>query len=267
MGRFRCPSSSLSTVSSSPQADPRLARHIADMTLRPEAQAGPSLPAATAARPPSKKPGKDKGKGKMRATSPDPTTQRERVRMAAKRDKVKRQAGLKPGLWSFIFVGNLDPSITEPMIRKAFKSCGTIARIQLRMGAGHYASVEFYEQGAPKKAVDTLDGTMLGGVKMVVCYSAADLPEVKATLRHHKAKMQGKTPMAVTKPQPKPTLGKYVQAIKRLIVDRTVVASEMLDLGHDANESTSDLQAGPSRIPAPKSKHRLLGVSFPKTLI
>jgi len=185
--------------------------------------------------------------------------------MAAKRDVVKRQAGLKPGTWSFVWVGNLNATITEAMLRSAFRACGTIARVQLRgMNEHHYASIEFLEQSSPKRAVDTLHGKMLGSVKMVVCYSVADLPETQESIRRHLLKGKGGKVSRIST---------YLKAIKGLTVERTLVASELLGDGND--ESARQVQAGPSGqaltrtsgIPPPNSKHLLMGISFPKTLM
>ncbi|EMD41029.1 hypothetical protein CERSUDRAFT_111602 [Gelatoporia subvermispora B] len=266
MGRYRCTSSTPPPRSPSPTPNPHLSRHLAEMTMRPEAGTS-SRTRPPSPGPSSRKASKDKGKGKARATSPDPTIQRERVRMAAKRGKVKRRSGLKPGLWSFVFVGGLIPSITEPMIRDIFRGCGTIARVQMRMGAGYYASVEFYEQSAPKKAVDQLNGAKLGDLTIVVCYSAADLPEVQKTRIAYEQRQRGTAP----RPVPKSTVEVLVDYTKKVTVNRTIVASEMLDL--NVSESTRQPEAGPSgegltpRVRPPQSKHRLMGISFPKTLI
>ncbi|KAF8897478.1 hypothetical protein BD779DRAFT_1667452 [Infundibulicybe gibba] len=117
---------------------------------------------------------------------------RTRPPVAPKQDAV--QMALE---YSFVYVGNIDPSISQAQLETLFGQCGTITRIQRRCSRGQavtfgvavpaevrtsrdrqYATVEFLEPKAAWKALK-LDGYVMDGYKLVVSVSPADLPEVQ----------------------------------------------------------------------------------------
>jgi len=99
--------------------------------------------------------------------------------------------------YSFIFVGNLEPTVTEKKLAKIFQHCGNILRIQIRCSGGRaitkgqaikaeirthrdrqHASIEFSTAGARRRAL-RLDGTIVHGTPIIVSLSTIDLPEVR----------------------------------------------------------------------------------------
>lgn len=86
------------------------------------------------------------------------------------------------------------PNVTEAQLVDAFSHCGTVLRVIIRVSRGTavsayfnpatasdsdrcYATVDFKRSSAAIKALD-LNGKSLCNLPMVVCLSAADLPEV-----------------------------------------------------------------------------------------
>jgi RNA recognition motif-containing protein len=116
--------------------------------------------------------------------------------------KAARRRQLKKREWSFVFVGNIKPTVNESVLHQFFASCGTIIRIQIRCSRGgavtigvipdnihadrdfQYATIEFMNTNAVKKALK-LNGARLHGTPLVVSVSAADLPEVKDIVHKH----------------------------------------------------------------------------------
>ncbi|KAI0921492.1 hypothetical protein AcV5_000932 [Taiwanofungus camphoratus] len=276
MPRFRCPSASPDPIGSStkpaPSHQPRFHVPIDD---------NGQSPGTTDASKSSKQSDMDREKRKLRkARNPRMTAkERERLRMAYKKDQVRRIVKQQP--WSFVFVGNLDGSITPQMLEDTFKVFGTISRIQLRasMGAGvtmkparrtpgrQYASVEFSDTSAARRAL-AFNGQILNGVKLVVCLSAADLPETRDIVREHMARRMSR-PGNVWKER--------FGALKRLTVDRTQ-PNLAEDLPEHAGPSNAD-PSGSSRRSGRRSglrfsnvarqptRHSAMGVSFATTLM
>ncbi|KAF8640109.1 hypothetical protein AX17_001345 [Amanita inopinata Kibby_2008] len=97
--------------------------------------------------------------------------------------------------YSFVFVGNVDSSITVQRIEEYFSQCGKVFRVLLRCSRGRpigvaqpdaglttrdrlYASVEFKDYRGARNAM-RLNGTKLDGRKLVVSITPTDLPEVQ----------------------------------------------------------------------------------------
>ncbi|KAF8165403.1 hypothetical protein B0H34DRAFT_793797 [Crassisporium funariophilum] len=153
----------------------------------------------------SHKPNPAKGKNPKR-TRVDPQDPRQaRAKDAAKKNEKKtkahfRKAGVDP---SHVFVGDVEPSITPQQLETFFKTCGTVSKVDIRCSRGQaitvglavplavrgprdrqYAIVHFKEPSSARKAL-ALNGSAIDGCKLVVCASAADLPEVQDIVLSH----------------------------------------------------------------------------------
>ncbi|PFH51459.1 hypothetical protein AMATHDRAFT_40218 [Amanita thiersii Skay4041] len=125
------------------------------------------------------------------------TSNLENKRSDAKDAFKKRQLCLLSNRLSFVYVGNLDSSISEKRLEEYFALCGKVTRVQVRCSRGQavnigvpvphdvrtrrdsqYASIEFKDHKAVVRALG-LDGTMLDGCKLVVSLSVAKLPEAQ----------------------------------------------------------------------------------------
>ncbi|KAF8192538.1 hypothetical protein BJ912DRAFT_264548 [Pholiota molesta] len=99
-------------------------------------------------------------------------------------------------MFTHVYIGNVEASITEQQLEDHFATCGSIRKTILRLSRGQaitvgvaipkarrtsrdlkYASMEFYSSKSALNALK-LHGSMLEGVKLVVCAAAGDLPEV-----------------------------------------------------------------------------------------
>ncbi|KAK0490942.1 hypothetical protein IW261DRAFT_1434793 [Armillaria novae-zelandiae] len=127
---------------------------------------------------------------------PRPLTKAERVQIEKKRQVDMIYRGLK--VHPVIFVGNLNPDLTDDDLHKFFSdNCGPIRRVEIRCSQGcpaptltslapehtpniYYATVEFHSHIAVHKAL-TLS-TKCKGVKLQISVSRKLLPEVDACI-------------------------------------------------------------------------------------
>ncbi|KAI0650071.1 hypothetical protein C8Q79DRAFT_364872 [Trametes meyenii] len=204
---------------------------------------------------------KDKGKARARTRAEmDPVGQREQVRMAMKKAEVKTIVKPSSAQWSFVYVGNLCSSVTEEQLKTLFKACGTIKRLQIRASGGvsvptanmeatffglcpppagvHYATVEYMTPAAARLALG-LDGTVLNGRKILVSFSASQLPELSEVLQGRVARKKDPCPekRAVWKAK--------LNKLKRLTYQRTehVVAGDGESSGARAVKVVWDVAA------------------------
>ncbi|KAK0191031.1 hypothetical protein F5146DRAFT_1046834 [Armillaria mellea] len=123
---------------------------------------------------------------------PRPLTKAERAQIEKKRQVNMIYSGLK--VHPVIFVGNLNPDLTDDDLHKFFSdNCGPIRRVEIRCSQGcpaptmaslapghapniYYATVEFHSHIAVHKAL-TLS-TKCKGVKLQISVSRKLLPEV-----------------------------------------------------------------------------------------
>ncbi|THH12629.1 hypothetical protein EW146_g7518 [Bondarzewia mesenterica] len=93
--------------------------------------------------------------------------------------------------WTFVFVGNLHPDITEEDLKDVFSSCGAIKRIIIRCSEGYvtghgssrrYASISFETAEAAIAAL-TLTGREMFYKKITVTPTVFDLPEAEHAQR------------------------------------------------------------------------------------
>ncbi|CDO74014.1 hypothetical protein BN946_scf185043.g63 [Trametes cinnabarina] len=316
MTRFRCPSSS--TLSSSRsygslsniKTEYRPKKRNVGLATVEEDQApvaGPSTarPAAmdveVEEQPVAKR---DNGKGKTRTHQRMDVGQKEKLRMAKKKAEIKVHRPPQ-AQWSFVFVGNVNSSVTEAQLEALFQQCGTVRRILIRASSGicvpttnlkrgflgfggvqpgvHYATVEYWTPAEARRALE-LNGTVLEGRSLVVSLSAIDLPEMREVITSHIVK---KDPH-----QQKRSLwqAKFGQ-LKRLTIERTELVvpdgerrgggpAKFLEgvamrlglydpAGNTAAEAHQKTASGPSaaglRHPSPLAK--LITSPFPKTLV
>ncbi|KAF8627197.1 hypothetical protein AX15_004514 [Amanita polypyramis BW_CC] len=99
--------------------------------------------------------------------------------------------------YSFVYIGNIDPSINAQRLEEYFSKCGKVCRVQLRCSRGQainigiavpenvrtsrdrqYATVEFKDYRGARKALQ-LNGKELDGCRLVVSITPTDLPEVQ----------------------------------------------------------------------------------------
>jgi len=142
--------------------------------------------------------GKSKSRGGLSSSDKD------RAKAVIKREQTKQSIALPQ--WSYVFVGNLNPSINEVDLEKAFRHCGKITSILIRVSSGHvaivapedykyspadrqYASVQFTEPAAARRA-KRMNGQEINGRRIVVCYNAIDLPETKDTIQAYLAESE-----------------------------------------------------------------------------
>jgi len=137
-------------------------------------------------------------KQRRRSKSRDVETKRGAAKDAAKRSH-RRETISKVKRWdyTFVYVGNIDPSISERRLHEYFSKCGKVYRIQLRCSRGQainigvpvpknvrtsrdrqYATIEFKDYRGARNALH-LNGKELDGCELVVTISPTDLPEVQ----------------------------------------------------------------------------------------
>lgn len=197
--RFRCPSSTPDGDAepiNKPAIDKRLSRMTLSRGKAPENVAGPS-----------KKHQKKTPQNEKRKRSGMDATKKREIEMAHRREQIRRQ--LKKREWSYVFVGNVEPTADECALHNLFIKCGPISRIQIRCSQGRaitigqaipahlrtvrdrqYATIEFVNPNSVRKALK-LDGTRLHGTQLVVCLTAADLPEVANIVYSRLGRVQG----------------------------------------------------------------------------
>ncbi|KAJ8508409.1 hypothetical protein ONZ45_g9317 [Pleurotus djamor] len=132
------------------------------------------------------------------------------IHMAKKKLSIKDEGvrkKIRKSAWSYVYVGNVDPSVTYEQMKNHFDKCGTIIRIQFRCSRGQavtigqaiepsqqtsrdrqYATIEFTRSAAVLSALQ-LNGSTLNGSKLVVTITPADLPEVEDILNFRKAEL------------------------------------------------------------------------------
>ncbi|KZT12943.1 uncharacterized protein LAESUDRAFT_808443 [Laetiporus sulphureus 93-53] len=237
------------------RADP-VSRQLANMTLGVDYS-------------PGAKRTQDKGKGKQRASAAMGIGKKHKLEMSKKKKsqvrEVPKHQWLRRHEWSYIFVGNLNSSVSEEMLKTVFEPYGEVYRIQIRASAGvpsavplpnvssaadqQYASVEFRDITAARRAL-CANGQIIPGtkVKMTVSLSIDDLPETQKILEERiasKAPPRDIFGLGVSK-----TVGKVVGTVKRLTVERTAV----VDLGVPPPETSEHppVTTGPGRpLPGP----------------
>ncbi|KZT26918.1 hypothetical protein NEOLEDRAFT_1146829 [Neolentinus lepideus HHB14362 ss-1] len=130
--------------------------------------------------------GKDKAAKKTRSRMTK--DYKEKVQDAQKKERLRSRKTQGP---SWIYVGN---------IKSVFRNCGRILDVSCRVTRGTtgaqskhwhrslkdqdrgYAAVQFADQISPLKA-HRLDGTVLNGLPIMVCYNAHDLPDAREITR------------------------------------------------------------------------------------
>ncbi|KZT72644.1 hypothetical protein DAEQUDRAFT_762918 [Daedalea quercina L-15889] len=284
MARFRAPSDS----SLAAQTNRRLAEATLRTTPRQSAPVKQGEHGTDKAHDKGKGKAKDKGKGRARTPPAMDIGNKEKLKMAMKHRNVVLPPNLRKRDWRHLYVGNLNRTHTQELLTNFFQKnrCGKVMRVVIRITAGvpasahsplpsspldrMYASVEFTDVFAVHRAL-ALNGAFLNGVRITVCLTAAELPEVQDTVKQH---MRSKA-----QPDDRPTLTRAVQALKRITIQRTQVAPT-------AGPSRAP-QAGPSGTPqsartsrrSPRKSRaepeeaailknpQLMGVSFAQTIV
>ncbi|KAF7776208.1 hypothetical protein Agabi119p4_4601 [Agaricus bisporus var. burnettii] len=192
MMRFRCPDTSPPTsfiIQQKPNLLPRRPRK----KVAPVANPAPSplRRSSSSLRRREQIPGKLK-----RTDSASLAAKKEQCRAKADK-KTESPNPQRKRSYSFVYAGNLRPTITEQQLRDRFSPCGPIIRIIIRCSRGQpvlaqglypdtlfgprdrkYATIEFRDSNAYLKALK-LNGHLLDGAQMIVSVSATDLPEAK----------------------------------------------------------------------------------------
>jgi len=112
--------------------------------------------------------------------------------------------------FNFVYVGNLQSTITTSLLENFFKFCGQIKRTIIRCSRGQailsglavprevlgprdrqYASIEFIDPQSARKALEC-NGMVLDGCQLVVSASPTDLPECQEIVQDKIACMRKK---------------------------------------------------------------------------
>jgi len=141
---------------------------------------------------------KERKPGRRRAGPRGNEVKRDAAKDAAKKHH-KKEALSKTNRteYSFVYVGNIDPTITGRRLQDFFSTCGKVCRVQLRCSRGQaitigvavpedirtkrdrqYASIEFEDYRGARNAL-RLNGEVLDGCELVVSITPTDLPEVQ----------------------------------------------------------------------------------------
>ncbi|GBE79242.1 hypothetical protein BKA93DRAFT_134548 [Sparassis latifolia] len=208
MARFRCPSASAVDLAPSDipnDAAARLPRHRSRIAI------------------PSKH---NKKHGKAKTPTGMNAGQKEHMRMALKREQLKSRRNQPQ--WSFIYVSNLNSKISDAELQRTFERFGRIRRIIRRASGGivvkgyggsdpsmdrQYASIQYVNPSSARRAL-ILNKRKLNGVELVVCFSAADLPETARIIQEHIRRKHGPPPRTFNLKNP-------WTFVKRLTVHRT----------------------------------------------
>ncbi|KAH9934424.1 hypothetical protein B0H21DRAFT_78445 [Amylocystis lapponica] len=188
-------------------------------------------------RPPKFRKGQDK----------DSKRKRRGIKLTAVQDQSKATESkasrvMRIQKWAFVFVGNLSPSITEDELARVFAHCGKIVQIAIRVSSGRvtvappgtyqssskdrlYASIHFTERMAAIKA-RRLDGSMLHERRIVVCYSAADLPDTKELINEYLAKRERRSHSLFSLKFLGNMYSTINDAVRRVTVDRTLIPGD-----------------------------------------
>jgi len=141
---------------------------------------------------------KERKPGRRRAGPRGSEVKRDAAKDAAKKHHKKEVLSKTNRTeYSFVYVGNIDPTITERQLQEFFSACGKVCRIQLRCSRGQaitigvavpegirtnrdrqYASIEFEDYRGARNAL-RLNGEVLDGCELVVSITPTDLPEVQ----------------------------------------------------------------------------------------
>ncbi|KXN83685.1 hypothetical protein AN958_00826 [Leucoagaricus sp. SymC.cos] len=180
--------------------------------------------------------------------------------------------------YSFVYAGNLKATITEDQLRARFSACGPIIRIVIRCSSGQpqmtfgegkpramvgprdrkYASIEFRDSMGYLRALQ-LNGQLLDGVEMIVCTSAADLPEAKQTVCTPTGRSAPAQPPRIPhSPNNSPAINSPYRTPAPIPIDIPMVPNEKLGW----NSKPPD---GPA--PTEGDRFRFLGLSFAKCII
>ncbi|KAF8076321.1 hypothetical protein FPV67DRAFT_1471300 [Lyophyllum atratum] len=177
---------------------------------------------------------------------------KKKVAMKTNADKGRPQVKVQHTL-PFVYVGNLQSSITEERLRAMFAPCGSICRIGIRCSRGQavtigvpvpaslltsrdrqYASIEFHNLEAAKLAL-RLNGARVDGLEIVVTSTPANLPEVQDIVRTRIKQKKGN--------------------LKKGLLNQF-----KLKLGFNP------IRVEPTEEFPPQDRHRALGISFAKCL-
>ncbi|KAJ2931687.1 hypothetical protein H1R20_g5423, partial [Candolleomyces eurysporus] len=189
------------------------------------------------------------------------------ARSAKKKEKRADIAKHGPSFHPFIYVGNLQANITEKRLHGIFRKFGTVTRIEIRRSGGQavtvgvaipeevkgskdrfYATIEFSERSSAKSAL-RLNGKQLDDAALVVSLSPVDLPEMRDIVKSRVSKMDSSR----TRVQPRTMPGAFDTG---LFSEPTFV------------ESTPPKTAKtPVATAAGEDRHRIMGYSFPATVI
>ncbi|RXW25231.1 hypothetical protein EST38_g577 [Candolleomyces aberdarensis] len=190
------------------------------------------------------------------------------ARSAKKQEKRADIAKHGPSFHPFIYVGNLQANITEQRLHGIFRKFGTVTRIEIRRSGGQavtvgvaipeevkgskdrfYATIEFSERSSAKSAL-RLDGKQLDDAVLVVSLSPVDLPEMRDIVKNRYNKMDSRR----TRVQPRSMPGAFDNG---LFSEPTFV------------ESTPPPKTAktPAATAAVEDRHRIMGYSFPATVI
>ncbi|TFK56051.1 hypothetical protein OE88DRAFT_1652631 [Heliocybe sulcata] len=186
------PSSSLDQPPSTPK---KPATHTREMSGQPS----PS-PASLKRRRSLLSSAKGKEKAGKKTRSRMTKEYKDKVQEAQKKDRLKTKKTQGP---SHIYVGNLHPATTNAELKSLFRDCGRIVDVSFRVTRGStaaqskhrhrplreqdrvYAAVKFADQLSPLKA-ERLNGTVLNGLPIVVCFKAVELPDLREITKGQK---------------------------------------------------------------------------------
>ncbi|KAF5364093.1 hypothetical protein D9756_000684 [Leucocoprinus leucothites] len=275
--RFRCPDTSpessfaSSSFSLVPAPNPPPNSNLESRPNRPVVKKGrqPTQPVAPVAKPARK----SSSSLRRRESIPGKLKRVDSAILAAKKEQLRGDAKSKAEkkmpkrVWSFVFVGNLKPTITEEQLRARFSPCGPIIQIVIRCSSGQvtkkglpfgprdmrYATIEFRDSKAYLKAL-RLNGHLLDGVEMVVCTSPLDLPEAKEGSRPSSTPAQ--TPRIPHTPYDHRTKNNPTQSSPKPM---TLTIGTELELQRICKP--------PDAPPAAEDRFRFLGLSFAKCIM
>ncbi|PPQ71781.1 hypothetical protein CVT26_007615 [Gymnopilus dilepis] len=124
--------------------------------------------------------------------------ERDRKTKITQVSEAKKLWDKKRGL-TYVYVGNLECTITQKRLKEFFQDCGKVTRITIRCSRGQgcvavaipeqarterdrlYATVEFSDSKATRNAL-AYNGKVLDGCKVIVSASVLDLPECEQVI-------------------------------------------------------------------------------------
>jgi len=172
----------------------------------------------------------------------------------------------------FVFVGNIPLTTTDAILKNIFKACGSIEETCIRCSAGaailsgkahanrtprdrQYATVKFNRSKAVPKAL-ALNGTKIHGMKIIVCLSAAQLPEVKEIVNWRVEAIKERK--GIRMPKPAGYRGLMPTPTEPIICDQ--------DTQSQTDASTSDEVQNRQALPLVRN-FMFWGMTFPKTIM